>query len=32
MERASIVIREFVGPDLRTVKHAQDANGIAVDQ
>jgi hypothetical protein len=32
MERASIVLREFVGPDLRAVKHAQDANGIVVDQ
>ena len=32
MERASIVLREFVGPDLRAVKHAQDANGITVDQ
>ena len=32
MERASIVLREFVGPDLRAVKHAQDANGIPVDQ
>src|SRR5258708_28317193 len=31
-ERASIVVREFVGPDLRAVKHAQDANGITVDQ
>jgi hypothetical protein len=32
MERASIVLREFVGPDLRAVKHAQDANRIVVDQ
>jgi hypothetical protein len=31
-ETASIVVREFVGPDLRAVKHAENANGIAVDQ
>ena len=32
MERASLVVREFVGPDLRPVKHAQNANGITVYQ
>ncbi len=29
---ASIVICKFVGPHLRAVKHAQDANSLAVDK